>query len=227
MKNHVLNIINNDVIAFSTKRTIEIKNINELFSFLKTHYPIKYLFHLKQVHSNKVKWVTEAKKSINEIKDYDGLLTNKRNVALIVKSADCVPIFIHTKVKNIVGVLHSGWKGTFNNILKNALKTIFDRFRELTAEDIYLHIGPHIRECHYEVSKELWNKFKKRYPTDIGKYPFLSLSKVIYWQAKEFNIPDKNIYDVGICTYCSVKEFFSFRAEKDKSRSIYSVIFLR
>ena len=44
----------------------------------------------------------------------DGLITNKKKLALVVKTADCMPVIISDKEK--IGVIHIGWKGLENKI---------------------------------------------------------------------------------------------------------------
>ena len=39
----------------------------------------------------------------------DGLMTNKKKLALVVKTADCMPVIITDEKK--IGIVHIGWKG--------------------------------------------------------------------------------------------------------------------
>ena len=74
-----------------------------------------------QVHDVKIYVVTESDKGKgaelkNTIKGIDGLVTDVKNIPLITFYADCVPLYFYDKSKKIIGLAHSGWKGTVNNI---------------------------------------------------------------------------------------------------------------
>ena len=72
-----------------------------------------------QTHSSNVQFVT--KPGIYD--DTDGLVTSKDyNLKLSTKVADCVPIYLYDSKNNFYGLIHSGWKGTKNHIILNALE---------------------------------------------------------------------------------------------------------
>ena len=74
---------------------------------------------MNQTHSNKVEVVSEENdsKKIN----CDAMLTKSSKIALSVLTADCIPILIYEKNKEIVGCIHAGWKGAVNGIIENTL----------------------------------------------------------------------------------------------------------
>ncbi|MCJ8276024.1 MAG: polyphenol oxidase family protein [Bdellovibrionales bacterium] len=71
----------------------------------------------------------------------DGHFTNIKNQALIIKTADCMPVFLSVGDK-IFG-LHIGWRGLAQKILTQALEKI-DKNKE-----IKLWIGPHVHQKSY------------------------------------------------------------------------------
>ena len=60
----------------------------------------KNVILLKQTHSNKCHFILKrpSKKLVG-----DGLITSKKNLALAILTADCVPILVSDKKKNIIG----------------------------------------------------------------------------------------------------------------------------
>ncbi len=74
---------------------------------------------LNQIHSNRVKFVN--KNTINRFVG-DSLVTNKKNLALGILTADCAPVLIFDPKKQNIAALHAGWKGAYKNIIKNTLK---------------------------------------------------------------------------------------------------------
>ena len=49
----------------------------------------------------------------------DGLITNKKKLALVVKTADCMPVIITDEKK--IGIVHIGWKGLENKIFHKTI----------------------------------------------------------------------------------------------------------
>ena len=78
------------------------------------------LILIKQTHSSKVIRINQ--KNIKNKFEADGMITSLKNIVLGVLTADCAPIFIYDNKNKFVCCLHSGWKGTLNNISKNAIK---------------------------------------------------------------------------------------------------------
>ena len=95
------------------------KNVYENFKRVSkaVGIDIENMVFSNQVHDNKIKIVSEediGKGIIREsdIIGIDGLITNAKKVALVTFYADCVPVFLYDPIKNVIGSVHSGWKGT-------------------------------------------------------------------------------------------------------------------
>jgi hypothetical protein len=48
----------------------------------------------------------------------DAVITNNKGVLLGVQVADCVPVLLYDAKKNVIGVVHAGWRGTAGNTRK-------------------------------------------------------------------------------------------------------------
>ncbi len=79
---------------------------------------------LNQVHGNKIVVVSEH----GEQGEGDGMLTHIPSIALTIKTADCVPVLFYDERKKIVGAVHAGWKGIYNEVIAQALKKSSDVF---------------------------------------------------------------------------------------------------
>lgn len=81
------------------------------------------IYRPKQTHSNNVKKVDiqEAKIYGEELHDVDGLITNKPDKILSLCYADCISLFFYDPIKNVIGNVHSGWRGTYQEIAKTAV----------------------------------------------------------------------------------------------------------
>ena len=102
---------------------------------------VKSYAFMEQTHSNKI---THAKKS--GIYKSDGIFTLNKDLGLVVKTADCMPIFL--KDKNSIGVVHVGWRGVKNKIVNNALKNF-------NLNELLMSVGPHAQSCCYEVKEDV------------------------------------------------------------------------
>lgn len=91
--------------------------------------------------------------------DTDGLITNKKNIALAVKFADCTPIVLFDPIQQVLATLHSGWRGTVQQISKVAIKKMMVDYGS-QVEDIVAYLGPSIDQGHYEVGPEVYQAFE-------------------------------------------------------------------
>lgn len=116
-----------------------------------------------QTHTTNIKVVTgsDRGKGIvfpNEEADIDGLLTQEKGLVLVTSYADCVPLYFVDPVKEVIGLAHSGWRGTAGRIGACMVEKMKAEFGT-RPEDIVAAIGPSIcREC-YEVSEDVATRF--------------------------------------------------------------------
>ena len=128
---------------------------------LKEDFNVDEVQYLHQIHSDNV---INYKK---EIKDFienegDAIVTKEKSVIIGAFTADCVPVILVDENTSTIAAIHSGWKGTFNDITKNAVEIMINDFK-CDVVNIKAYIGPHIRQCCYEVSEELKEKFINKF----------------------------------------------------------------
>ena len=80
----------------------------------------KKLVLLHQVHSNKFIVINNNYNFKKKIKS-DASITNVKNIALGVLTADCVPILIYDKQLKIISAVHAGWKGAYKGIVPKVI----------------------------------------------------------------------------------------------------------
>lgn len=205
------------------------KGIKELNS-LKKEFNVKDIIYLKQIHSDKIlKYICDDKSIKNE--DGDAIITNEKNVIIGVFTADCVPIILIDEKNEVIAAIHSGWKGTFESI---TLKTIEKMKREFNTNeiDIKAYIGPHIRQCCYEISEELKVNFIEKKKTISEEELFyknnLNLEACIIDDLKRAGVQDYNINSLNLCTYCSHDtKLHSYRKSQGSYGRMFSFIMLR
>ncbi len=199
------------------------KNMN----LIKEIFKLSNIFTLSQNHSDIVLVCDENFK--NGIQG-DGLITTNKNTAIGVFTADCVPIFIFDKNKQVISIIHSGWKGTYNEIVLNSLNKFIHIYNS-NLKDIEIYIGPHNMSCCYEVGEDLKEKFlnHKRFASNekIFNNNNLDLSECIKASILSSNLSRENIKTMGYCTYCSEEvKFYSYRKDNGSLNRIFSFIFI-
>ncbi len=177
-----------------------------------------------QTHTNNVKEVAEEIGVFpKELEDVDGLVTDKKNKILSLTFADCTPIYLFDKNKRIIGNIHSGWQGTVKRIAEKAIEFMKKRY-SCNTEDIICIIGPTIRECHFEVQKDVrdlfYNEFKSmnnideiiKYNKETNSY-FINTVEINKNLLLKQGILEENIVDSKICSFCNSDIIHSYRKD--------------
>lgn len=205
------------------------KNIVNIFSAEPIETIISKLnlnnyYQTKQIHSDIIH-IVDNNYINNSIGD--ALITNHTNKPLIIKVADCVPIILYDKENKVIGVVHSGWKGTLENITTKTIKVMMDNFNS-NIEHIKVYIYPSIRQCHFEVEDDVYSLFKNKinnidkYTTKKDKKYYIDLQSIIKSELNNLGIT--NIIDTNICTYCNHKQYHSYRYNHTDKRNILLVM---
>src|SRR5512143_411674 len=117
------------------------------------------IFDVWQVHSVDV---VCAEAPINpgvNLTKADIILTDRPEVTLYMRFADCVPLLFHDPVRQVVGIAHAGWMGTVRGAGRVAVEAMRSRYGS-NPGDILAAIGPSIGPDHYEVGPEVVRKIQ-------------------------------------------------------------------
>ncbi len=164
----------------------------------------------------------------------DGLITNDKQVVLMIFFADCVPLFFYDPVRQAIGASHSGWRGT---VMRMGARTVEAMQREFESapEDIYAVIGPSICQDCYEVSEDVIEAFRKEFPREQWgtlweekenhKYQ-LNLWETNRILLEEAGIPREQIEVSGYCTCCHADVLFSHRVTNGRRGNLSGIISL-
>ena len=211
-----------------TTTNIDAKNLDDVNNAFRDVFTLKNLSKNKQIHSNIVNKVD--KDNIGQIIDGDAIITNEKNVPLLILTADCVPVVLVDKVNKAVGLVHAGWRGTYGKICSETLQSMKENYNT-NPEDVVAIIGPSIGKCCYEVSYDLVEKFsallpnadEKIYEIRDEKY-YLDLWEINTQILKEFGVLKSNIINMNICTSCNCNRFFSYRKHDKTPKRIGTFI---
>jgi len=149
--------------------------------------------------------------------NYDAIVTSRTDLAICIKTADCVPVFIVDQVKKVIAVVHAGWKGTALEISAKVIRLMQSQYGSQSA-DILAAIGPSIGKCCYEVDQATADAFRGQNNSDLFLQPgkkknkwMLDLVEANRRQILEAGVPENNIEVAVYCTACNQDMFFSHR----------------
>ncbi|MDE2026136.1 MAG: peptidoglycan editing factor PgeF, partial [Patescibacteria group bacterium] len=150
----------------------------------------------------------------NYIQETDGLITNQKNVFLSITVADCLPIFIYDPVKEVMCLLHAGWKGLNAHIIANAISAMQKTYSSL-PNDLVVGIGPGIDFCHFAVKEDVLSKFTmyNNVTRTEGDSIFLNLKQIAKQQLVQIGVSENRIEMSPLCTFCEKDMFFSYRRD--------------
>jgi len=210
-----------------TSRALE--NRKNFLSSLNINY--QDLVCARQAHGSNVEYVNAADQGKGSLvydtamPDTDGFITDIRNLALAIFTADCLSIFLYDPARPAVGLVHAGWRSSKENIVSRALELMASRFKT-DVRELFVGFGPCIRDCCYAVSSE----FKSHFPTGVVNRQgqlYLDLARVNKDQLLSLGVKKENIFDARLCTACESEDFFSFRKEGKNCGRMLSIIMLK
>ncbi len=208
-----------------------------------------------QTHTTNIRVITEEDcgKGITRERDYnnvDGFITNVPNIVLTTLYADCVPLYFVDPVQKVIGLAHSGWKGTVEKIGAKMIAQMTQQFG-CDVKNIHVAIGPSICQNCYEVSEDVALSFQDVFGTEESLLKEIATSglykpnpqviipgaqkgkyQLDLWLAnllviRQGNIPIENISITDICTCENSDYLFSHRASQGKRGNLGAFLMLR
>jgi copper oxidase (laccase) domain-containing protein len=92
------------------ERANVIENRRRLFEALDR--PVESIFDSWQVHGREVICVDRPRPLDAPHPKADAILTDRPEITLFMRFADCVPILLYDPVRRVAGMVHAGWQGT-------------------------------------------------------------------------------------------------------------------
>ena len=150
------------------------------------------LLTAQQIHGNKIAIIDQPVTGDKEFAGCDGLITNQKEIALGIHVADCCAVYIVDPKTTAIGLIHSGKKGTEQEIAAKAVVQMREQFGSHPT-DLVVQLSPCIRPPHYEID----------------------FAAEIVRQSRELGVASVN--DSGVCTACDLVRYYSYRAEKGRT----------
>ena len=193
--------------------------------------PVESIFDSWQVHGTHVLIADMPRKLDEQHQKGDIVATDRPEITLFMRFADCTPIFLCDPVRRAVSIIHAGWKGTLARAAKAAVEGMAAAFGS-APKNLLAGIGPSIGPDHYRVGDEVVEIARENFGTDTqvfitgtaGQYS-LNL-----WDANEFILREAGVESIersDVCTACDPERWYSHRGESGKTGRFGAFLALR
>lgn len=142
----------------------------------------------------------------------DGLWSDERGRAMLLITADCVPVAIARRpgrgVRPALAVLHVGWRGLLAGVVGVGV-------RALGSGKLFAVVGPAIGPCCYDVGEEVAAPAREAFGADVVRGGRLDL-----WTSVERALRAagcERVERIDECTSCDSDRFFSHRRDAGRT----------
>lgn len=175
---------------------------------------------------DKITWMTQTHStichSINEQITFealvgDGLVTQRKAHALMMMTADCLPVVLGNADGTEVANLHAGWRGLAGGIVENTIAA-------MQTPPTWAWLGAAISQPCFEIGTEVKVAFCSKYPEldsafqvgeQAGKY-YADLYAIARYILQQHGI--HTVLGGDQCSYRQADEYFSYRREPKTGR---------
>lgn len=168
------------------------------------------LIFQKQTHSNSIRIVD----NYYTYNDNDGMITQLKNKLLVISLADCCGILIYDKKLNIIAAIHSGWRGSAQNITGKAINILKEEYKS-DPKDLICFLTPSASVLNYEIGRELLHYLGDFTINRDGKLYFDN-KEMIKHQLLAAGVILNNIEISEVCTIEN-SNYHSFRRDNNLS----------
>jgi YfiH family protein len=197
------------------------------------------LQRLHQVHGRAVVRADEAS-DFAAPPAADVVVAGNSERAIAVQAADCVPVLIADRRRQVVGAAHAGWRGLALGVPRIAVQALADAYGS-RPDDLVAAIGPSVGACCYEVGPDVRDAFlaEGHGRVDVARWfrsepdvepnnppmpglppePRPGHEYFDGWacarsQLLQAGIPDAQIFSARLCTASHSDVFCSYRRER-------------
>ena len=174
---------------------------------------------IKQTHSD---ITVEASDNIIEA---DAHFTYKTNEALLIATADCIPIMIYCQQTHRAAAVHAGWRGVENKITEKTLQKLIATGS--TDKKFKFWVGPHILQQSFEVDADVFQLLSEsqyglqqsEFAEFKNKKYFINLKKIVESQIQNVLGTAPDIVFSNIDTKLAA-DYYSYRRDQTTKRNL-------
>jgi len=155
----------------------------------------------EQVHGASVAEVGKKELTKGPMRGVDGLICNEPGVLLGIYVADCCAIFLVDPEAGSIGLVHSGKRGSEENIVGAAIQMMIEH-HGADPKRMLVQLSPCIRPPAYEVD----------------------FAAQIRAGAIHAGVPESQVFDEGQCTSSDLSRFYSYRVEKGRTGRMLALL---
>lgn len=147
----------------------------------------------------------------------DILITTQRDVALAVRTADCLPILLADPIAGIIAAVHAGWRGSAKSIARRAIRAMEQRGAD--QRRLLAWLGPCIGPCCFAIGTDIAEALQQSIAGAAMRLSytpsamFADLQEINRLQLRDAGISSAHIEISRNCTACDAARFFSFRRD--------------
>jgi YfiH family protein len=194
---------------------------NRRRSFSAVGRQLESMFDVWQIHSADVVLAQAPRRVEEGYRKADVIVTDRPEVTLYMRFADCVPVLLYDPVRAVIGMVHAGWLGTVRGASLAVVEAMITNFGSKPS-DILTGIGPSIGPDHYEVGSDVLRQVRHAFGADAAALlqsregrTYLDL-----WAANCLQLQRKGVEHIEVsrlCSACHTGDWFSHRAEKGRT----------
>lgn len=171
----------------------------------------------RQVHGDGLVEALGGNNPGDALPEADGMMSERANLGLMIKTADCQPILVaHKKGRHIMAI-HAGWRGNRAKFPITAIERFCERY-DLLPRDLFAARGPSLGP-----GSARFENFPDEWPAEFERWFDPNTRCMDLWaltrhQLNCAGIPQEQIYGIDLCTLENREEFFSYRDGKTPGR---------
>lgn len=198
------------------------QEIEENLMRIKNVMRIDSLISAYQVHGTSIEKIDYLHQDMLRC---DGLMTNQKDLALMIKHADCQAVILYDPEHRAIANVHCGWRGNVQNIYSIAVQNMLRQFGS-KPENLLVGISPSLGP-----EKSEFINYRTELPLSFMPFQikpsYFDLWAIARMQLEEAGVLPHHIEVAGICTYSHEEDFFSFRRDSRLTGNHATIAVLR
>ena len=164
----------------------------------------KNLVSLRQMHGNIAHRVSDPSSRVLE---GDALVTNIPGLTLTIRFADCQAFVLYDPTKNVIAVIHAGWKGMCKKIITSTF-TLLQKEWNIDPKDVFVGAGPSLCTACAEFTDPL------REAPELASFiagRSIDLQASATAELLSLGVRQENIERMSDCTRCHPETYWTYR----------------
>jgi polyphenol oxidase len=186
---------------------------------LKENFKFKSIAWCKQPHEDKV-YIADT--DLVFLASADAIITKEKQLPLLIRTADCLPVMIYDPKNEIIANIHAGWRSQSKNIITQTIQKMKSKYGSL-AEDLCIFSGPSLAKCCAHFSDPYTELPHWMHPFILESDTESEKQRVDLKSALKFELQENGVHEIHmeispICTCCSEEDWHSVRKDIAKKR---------